>query len=314
MAIRMASPWKHPKTGVYWFRKVVPEHLRAAVGKREIKRSLGTKDAREARRPFLMIADEVERQLARAAAIADGSVHPVRLTLQQIVALSGQWYQETLAEAEPNPEPVEEYHLMLDMAEDAHDRRRVVEFVKPYLEDLLASKGLAIDEQSRRQLAERMFWDAVALWNTLSRRAQGDYSPDPRVATFPAWEDPASRNTPPAPSVSFGSLIEGWALDAAPTATVKGNFSRHLRLLSEHLGHDDAATVARRDIIAFKDAELAAGKAPKTVATELAGIGAVLSWAFRNERIPANPATGIVVGALKAARRRGERPRYPYTM
>lgn len=32
MAFRMATPWKHPKTGVYWFRKRVPDDLRAAVG------------------------------------------------------------------------------------------------------------------------------------------------------------------------------------------------------------------------------------------------------------------------------------------
>lgn len=38
----MPQPWKHPKTGMYWFRKAVPERLRAVVGKREIKFSLRT--------------------------------------------------------------------------------------------------------------------------------------------------------------------------------------------------------------------------------------------------------------------------------
>src|SRR5215213_10558112 len=36
-----ARPWKHPKTGVYWFRRRVPTRLLAAVGKREEKRSFG---------------------------------------------------------------------------------------------------------------------------------------------------------------------------------------------------------------------------------------------------------------------------------
>src|SRR5207244_6053326 len=35
--------------------------------------------------------------------------------------------------------------------------------------------------------------------------------------------------------------------------------------------------------------------------------------AFKNEKIPINPATKIEVAALKAARRRGEKPRFPYT-
>ena len=29
MVLGMSRPWKHPKTGVYWFRKVVPSHAPA---------------------------------------------------------------------------------------------------------------------------------------------------------------------------------------------------------------------------------------------------------------------------------------------
>ena len=45
----MPQPFRNPATGVYHFRKVVPEALRAAVGKREIKLSLRTRDMREAK-------------------------------------------------------------------------------------------------------------------------------------------------------------------------------------------------------------------------------------------------------------------------
>jgi hypothetical protein len=45
----MPQPWKHPRTGVYYFRKVVPERLRPLVGKWEIKVSLGAKSLREAK-------------------------------------------------------------------------------------------------------------------------------------------------------------------------------------------------------------------------------------------------------------------------
>ena len=40
MPLAMARPWKHPKTGIYWLRKRVPEDLLRLVGKREEKRSL----------------------------------------------------------------------------------------------------------------------------------------------------------------------------------------------------------------------------------------------------------------------------------
>ena len=44
MVLSMTQPFKHPKTGIYDYRKVVPELLRAVIGKREEKRSLKTKD------------------------------------------------------------------------------------------------------------------------------------------------------------------------------------------------------------------------------------------------------------------------------
>lgn len=44
MALRMDRPWKHPDTGVYYFRKWIPLTLRPLLGKTVEKRSLGTKD------------------------------------------------------------------------------------------------------------------------------------------------------------------------------------------------------------------------------------------------------------------------------
>src|SRR5690349_18825621 len=105
MSIRMAPPWKHPKTGVWWYRKVIPPALRVSIGKREIKKTLGTKDPREARRLYPAVAAEVERQLAAA----ERGATPVKLTFQQVVALSGEWYRASLAEQEADPWPAENY-------------------------------------------------------------------------------------------------------------------------------------------------------------------------------------------------------------
>lgn len=52
---------KHPKSGVYEFRRAVPEPLIGRIGKRAIRRSLGTRDFTEAKRLAHPIASEVER-------------------------------------------------------------------------------------------------------------------------------------------------------------------------------------------------------------------------------------------------------------
>jgi hypothetical protein len=50
MPIAMSRPSKHPKTGIYQLRKVVPEDLRKLFGKREEKVSLQTRDPAGAKR------------------------------------------------------------------------------------------------------------------------------------------------------------------------------------------------------------------------------------------------------------------------
>lgn len=62
MALAMSRPHKHPKTGVYWIRKRVPTDLVPVVGKAEVTRSLGTKDAAEAKRRHRDALAEIEAQ------------------------------------------------------------------------------------------------------------------------------------------------------------------------------------------------------------------------------------------------------------
>ena len=77
MPLAMSRPWKHPNSGVYWLRKGVPEDLRELVGKREEKRSLGTRDPVEAKRRHAEALAEIERRWANLRAgnmITTGSI------------------------------------------------------------------------------------------------------------------------------------------------------------------------------------------------------------------------------------------------
>ena len=83
----MSRPWKHPKTGMYWFRKVVPDGMRGLVGRTEVRRTLRTKDPREAARRFTEVAATVA---AEWEVLRQG---PKPLTRQQAAALAGLWYR-----------------------------------------------------------------------------------------------------------------------------------------------------------------------------------------------------------------------------
>jgi hypothetical protein len=56
-ALGYVTPWKHPDSGVYWFRRAVPADLRALVGKREEKRNPAAQAPRRNSRSRRFLSD-----------------------------------------------------------------------------------------------------------------------------------------------------------------------------------------------------------------------------------------------------------------
>ncbi|MGY2993780.1 DUF6538 domain-containing protein [Mesorhizobium sp. URHB0026] len=106
----MTGPWPHPKTGILYFRKATPPDLFAkrarleALGAkvtREIHRSLGTRDRKEAERKYREVGHEVDTEWGRLRELLrDG---PLRLNHQQVVALAAERAAAFLAMHEPDP-------------------------------------------------------------------------------------------------------------------------------------------------------------------------------------------------------------------
>lgn len=101
MALAMSRPWKHPKTGIYWLRKRVPDDLQKLVGKREEKQSLGTRDPAEAKRKHLAALTAVEERWANLMA------GPRSLTEREAHELAQAQHDEWLAlyRDEPSDNP-----------------------------------------------------------------------------------------------------------------------------------------------------------------------------------------------------------------
>ncbi|WP_425374854.1 DUF6538 domain-containing protein [Mesorhizobium tamadayense] len=65
MVLAMSRPVKHRKTGVYWFRKRPPADVAALTGRKEVNRTLGTKDPEEAKRKYAEVLAEFEADCSR---------------------------------------------------------------------------------------------------------------------------------------------------------------------------------------------------------------------------------------------------------
>jgi hypothetical protein len=88
----MVSPWRHPKTGVFWFRRAVPKALQLQVGELlgrpgkpcwEPKWTLGTHDLRRTK-------ELMPPAMAKAHAILEAARNGARpLSDREIHALAG---------------------------------------------------------------------------------------------------------------------------------------------------------------------------------------------------------------------------------
>ena len=89
---------RDPKSGTYYFRRGVPAAIRDALGKREWKESLVTKDVVEAKGLAHAVALRVEAEFARAA-LPGTVISPItELTEVQIAEVASSWYQDAVRE------------------------------------------------------------------------------------------------------------------------------------------------------------------------------------------------------------------------
>ena len=319
MVLSMSRPWKHPKSGNYYYRKAIPADIRPFYpagkgGKQpwEEKRSLGTSDPREAKLRHAQVAAEVE---AKWASLRSGVAV---LTQKQIVALAGEAYSELVTRFQNEPHEASLWETLLRTKATHRAKGNLGNWVGPSVDELLLAKGLRVDAGSRERLLAAYYDALVQAIELLRRNAQGDYSPDPKANRFPAWEKTADGiAATKAPSVSLRKLFEDWRTEAE-SAHVKPStvesYRSSVEKLIRHVGHEDAARLTPHDVVAFKDARLKevnprTGKtiSAKTVKdNDLAGVRRILGWGVANHRLTTNVAAGVTVKLGKAAKVRSK--------
>lgn len=290
MALRMAQPFKHPRTGIYWFRRVVPKDLRALVGKREELATLDTKDLSEARVRYAKRSAEVESRWANlrkpppvlsereahelAAAIHDEWIARYRDNPSEAPA----WRTDLYAELWAPPTSWDLHRPMGERIRDLVDAtfspaRKQEEWCVAEADRLLVAHGLRVDEGSRLKLARGVAGAAQRASLALKRAAQGDYgglvqgsNGFPAAAVLRKWPDASAADTnvqqPPVPSaaiLTLTGLMDAWwreAKAAGRKPSTEESYRNTIRSLIAFLRHDDATRVGPGDIVAFKDHRL----------------------------------------------------------
>lgn len=313
MTLAMSRPWKHPKTGIYWLRKGVPEALRELVGKREEKLSLQTRDPKEAKQRHAEALAEIEKRWANLR------TGPKSLTEREAHQLAIPAHDNWLARYRDNPSQQTSWDVelgarlfalpTLTMRSD-FDRifdltspvdptemniRRMEQYCLLSADDCLGRAGLVVDEQGRRVLARAIGAAVQRASLTLARLARGE--PIAETLFSPVTLAPPAQLASQRP-VSFQEIVDGWALERRPVAKTQYEWTRVIRELEKFLQHKDAHRLTPDDLVRWKQAMVVAGLKPKTIqAAKLSPVRAILQWGVQNRLLASNPADGVSLDA-----------------
>ena len=276
---------RHPKTGVYRFRRAVPPELRKVLNKTEIKKSLGTKDVREAKRLAMEMAAEVDRLFSSAKS-------GVSLSLADAEALAKAWKAEVLAE---DAEKFASSAEPLDWADVERMTKAAAPFMESERQDLaaraanpyvvaqakavLAKQGVALgeDDPSFRRLCFAIHKALVDVQEITVERTRGvwrseGHAPTPVVVvpTLSPLVQPAIRrraNDQGKPDATLMTVLERWQKAEQPRPKTLHEFETAVRRFNESVGAElPVRDITKQHVVQFLD-DVAA--MPRAMSNEL---------------------------------------------
>jgi hypothetical protein len=162
MALAMSRPWKHPTTGIYWLRKRVPDDLRAAVGKREEKFSLRTREPVEAKRLHVEALAALEQRWANLRAptrkLDNSELHQISVAIYERFLELGElpgvnWdtaIGEHLWERNFDLKPEDALFISRESV-----RQTILEtWCRARADELISVNGLKVDNENRLKIAK----------------------------------------------------------------------------------------------------------------------------------------------------------------
>ncbi|MDP9732120.1 UNVERIFIED_ORG: integrase [Rhizobium sp. SORGH_AS260] len=286
MVLSMPSPYKHPSTGVYWYRQRVPARLKSiAKGKSvtvtidgyascptigdDIKVSLRTKTPADAKR----LAPEAQAEFDRIWLSFENG--PVTLTLRQIVGLAGEMYHTIRKALEDDPREAGEwaerrrqweandrvlqrsdlYGLMIKPLPDLRSR------LGSWVDGALAQHHLTVTQDTYERLLLEFDRAASDIADLLEKRAKGDFSPDITGSRFPTFDmGNAQSKVDEGGKTKITGLLSTWAgrlKQPKPQTVIR--YTGIITQLVAYLGHDDADRLTDADIVRWHSKLIEAG-------------------------------------------------------
>lgn len=314
----MPKPYQRKPGDPFRFRLRVPADLVSAVGRTHVERSLRTRDPEEAKRLFQI---EAGKHLAAWEALRRG---PQPIPMRTIMVLCGEYYAgwQAQMDEEPGESAVWEEIARLNQRVAAAGPEAFERWYGPVADDLLSRHGLCADPFSRARLIDQLHDTMIRATETLHRRAEGDYGPDPHASRFPPPVAPPSASAGPSTGEAgdaegdarLPALTDLFAVWEAEARQVGGrdktirDYRAKMQALAAFVGSDRTADVTPGRVADWLDHLAGTGLSPRTIGQKyLAAIRAVCRAVRRRHTDFPDPTAGLAVraGRPRITRERG---------
>lgn len=311
MVLRMASPWQHPDSGIFYFRQRVPDKVQEFVGRKIEKISLRTRDPNEAKAEFVRVAAIVHERWRNLSAGVRS------LTEREAAYIAGRIYSDMVERHQDNPSQTPGGFAALLFGQIATKSKKVQafhspdEFARSITEKVIArqsaehesmtrswllANGFIIDTRSMEMLKNAVGRAIVQAREQLHRMSDGDYRRDPEADRFPDIPLIGPKQASVVQEqgyVTFDEIIEA---EAARRAAGKGSrpfpeksvtkYKRIARAFADFRDSDNAATVTVEEVEAWGDELAEEGDLEnRTIVDRLVNIGTIINWGKQSRKL-----------------------------
>jgi len=260
MVLRMARPWKHPKSGVYCLRVRVPSDLVGLVGHAVEKRSLQTKDVGEARVRFSRAMADLSERWTN---LRQGLVRP---TYEQMNAYSADFFDAYCKKIEGGRwSPFWDNALgavvgqFIEKPDDPGARQEFSRLCGGQIGDYFAARGIRIDPEMHGAVDLRI---AKAIGEALpicaARVLDNDYAAAPADTKY--RKSPAAKS-----ALNLEAAFEAYAQTVGLSAATRKRGLPALRTLTSHSGINDLSRITETHVADWIEWLRSEGKAQRTI-------------------------------------------------
>lgn len=325
----MAKPARRKGSSCFQFRRQTPRDLwrrrndLCAIGitiTKEVGASLRTRDPREAKlREAQLSAEWDATWQSYRSALAQG---PRTLSQEEVFALAAEISDKLIKDHSANPGTPEDW-----LKRDGSAQRKLLRHERSVsalfnlIDAELDLRRLVVTPESRQRLIDQFLdEDRTIIFETLARRARGDYSEPSALAVRPKvdWEKARDGKARTSPALSFDDLHHLWVSRRggrkAPTDGSQDRYKFRLDEFATFLKHQDASKVTPEDVERYRThlqtakppkGKRGAGKplSPKTIRERINSISTCFEAGVKARKLALNPAEGLIPhGATKPQR------------